>query len=279
MLVGRDSELEAIEGLLATGGALTLVGEAGAGKTALLGEARRRAVGFTVAAARGTERESGLPFAGLADIARPLRGLRRRARAGCPVGESTVRRGRRPALARRTFARVRGVPSASAAGGCCSPAGDPRGPACRRADGPGRTARREERRRPPGTPGRRLRGRPPAGRRRGGQPAGAPGAARRADGGPARRSRAAAPPAGARRRSAPRLRGPDRRAVGRGTHGAAGGGGGGLGRVGARRPGVRGHRFSAGGARGRRPGHGRRTPHRAGAPPRRGRGVPRGASG
>ena len=74
MLVGRDNELQALEGLLATGGALTLVGEAGAGKTALLGEARRRALGFTLASARGTERESGLPFAGLADIARPLLG-------------------------------------------------------------------------------------------------------------------------------------------------------------------------------------------------------------
>ena len=74
MLVGRGTELEVLEAALEAGGSLALVGEAGVGKTALLAELRRRADGFTVAAARGTERESGLPFAGLADVVRPLLG-------------------------------------------------------------------------------------------------------------------------------------------------------------------------------------------------------------
>ena len=78
MLVGRDPELSALRALLAevrtAGGAVALVGEPGVGKTALLTEARRRADGFVVAAARGVEGESELPFAGLADVVRPLLG-------------------------------------------------------------------------------------------------------------------------------------------------------------------------------------------------------------
>ena len=74
MFVGRDRELSALQAVLAVGGAVVAVGEAGMGKTALLAEVRRRADGFVVAEARGVESESELPFAGLADLVRPLLG-------------------------------------------------------------------------------------------------------------------------------------------------------------------------------------------------------------
>ena len=108
MLVGRDPELSALRALLAevrtAGGAVALVGEPGAGKTALLTEARRRADGFVVAAARGVEGESELPFAGLADVVRPLLGrlgatCRRRSAMRSPARWPWRRR--RPATASR----------------------------------------------------------------------------------------------------------------------------------------------------------------------------------
>jgi DNA-binding CsgD family transcriptional regulator len=76
MLVGRDSEMTAVEAALARGRdegeALAIVGDPGIGKTALLAEARRRGDGFLVLAAAGAERESELPFAALNDLAGPL---------------------------------------------------------------------------------------------------------------------------------------------------------------------------------------------------------------
>ena len=77
MLVGRDAELERISRLVANaadgrGGALVLRGEAGIGKTSLLGHARR--VGTNVISLSGTEAESAIPFAGLGDVLRPLLG-------------------------------------------------------------------------------------------------------------------------------------------------------------------------------------------------------------
>ena len=72
MLIGREHELSEAARALA-GEALALVGEAGVGKTAMLAEFCRYA-DRTVLSARGVERESELPFAGLADIVAPLLG-------------------------------------------------------------------------------------------------------------------------------------------------------------------------------------------------------------
>ena len=77
-LVGREAEssllsrrLDAVgDGPVVTG----LVGEPGAGKTALLGEAAEvaRSRGFAVLAARGSAAESNLPFAALHQLLRPV---------------------------------------------------------------------------------------------------------------------------------------------------------------------------------------------------------------
>ena len=77
-LVGRDDELSRLDGYLAeidtTGCALVLVGDPGAGKSALQSQmislARRR--GFEVLDARGSEAETYLPFACLHQLVRPL---------------------------------------------------------------------------------------------------------------------------------------------------------------------------------------------------------------
>jgi DNA-binding CsgD family transcriptional regulator len=77
MLVGRREELARIDRLLdeaaaARGGALAIRGEPGIGKTALLEYARERTRAATVVATTGVESELELPFAGLADVLRPL---------------------------------------------------------------------------------------------------------------------------------------------------------------------------------------------------------------
>jgi DNA-binding CsgD family transcriptional regulator len=81
VLVGRDAEMSRIDGLLEAsqrgrGGALTLRGEPGIGKTALLDAARARAAreGMRILSTRGVESESRLAFAGLGDLLRPAVG-------------------------------------------------------------------------------------------------------------------------------------------------------------------------------------------------------------
>ena len=76
-LIGRDRERARIERALTTarqGGSAVIVvhGEAGAGKTALLDDAVAKAGGLRVLRARGTENEWKQPFAGLAELCRPL---------------------------------------------------------------------------------------------------------------------------------------------------------------------------------------------------------------
>jgi predicted ATPase len=77
MLLGRGPERAAIDGLIRSAsqgvsGTLLLSGDAGAGKTALLEYATDTTAGTTVVRARGIEAESSLPFAGLADVLRPM---------------------------------------------------------------------------------------------------------------------------------------------------------------------------------------------------------------
>lgn len=79
MLLGRERECETIDRLLATawageGRALVLRGEAGIGKTALLGYAtgRARDTGGQVLSTLGVEREADLPFAGLSSLVGPI---------------------------------------------------------------------------------------------------------------------------------------------------------------------------------------------------------------
>jgi DNA-binding CsgD family transcriptional regulator len=79
MLVGREAERARIGALLeaayeARSGALVIRGEPGIGKTALLEDARREAVGMEVLSARGVESESELPFAALDQLLRPALG-------------------------------------------------------------------------------------------------------------------------------------------------------------------------------------------------------------
>ncbi|MGI5418857.1 AAA family ATPase [Actinomadura luteofluorescens] len=70
MLLGRDGELAAIDGLLdraraGRSGTLVLRGEAGIGKSALLDHAAGAADGMRVLRGTGIETESGMPYAGL----------------------------------------------------------------------------------------------------------------------------------------------------------------------------------------------------------------------
>jgi DNA-binding CsgD family transcriptional regulator/tetratricopeptide (TPR) repeat protein len=82
-LLGRDAELERLGGFLehVRGGAsdaLVILGDPGAGKTALLTHLVTTAGtlgGFTVLQARCLEAESEIPYSGLADVTRPVRGL------------------------------------------------------------------------------------------------------------------------------------------------------------------------------------------------------------
>jgi DNA-binding CsgD family transcriptional regulator len=76
MLNGRAAEQAAIDRLLdaaraGTSGALVLRGDAGIGKTALLGYAAEAAGGFQVVRGTGIESEAELPFAGLHLLLRP----------------------------------------------------------------------------------------------------------------------------------------------------------------------------------------------------------------
>lgn len=76
-LLGRASECAAIERMLEAAprgesGSLVLRGEAGMGKTALLGHALDRASGMTVLRTTGVEAESDLAFAGLHALLRPI---------------------------------------------------------------------------------------------------------------------------------------------------------------------------------------------------------------
>jgi hypothetical protein len=79
MLNGRRGECDALEGLLADArrsrsGALVVRGEAGVGKSALLGHAAARADGMAVLRASGVESEAELPFAALHQLLRPVLG-------------------------------------------------------------------------------------------------------------------------------------------------------------------------------------------------------------
>lgn len=77
MLLGRDNEcarLDALIGQVQAGSSATLavVGEAGVGKTSLLRYAASHAGGLQVLHTRGVESEQDLPFAGLAELVRPI---------------------------------------------------------------------------------------------------------------------------------------------------------------------------------------------------------------
>src|ERR1700722_15440689 len=79
-LLGRESEVRTLSRLLDRvadqGGALVVSGGPGIGKSALLGEARRRARdrGMLVLKATGVQSEAVLPFAGMYPLLQPLRG-------------------------------------------------------------------------------------------------------------------------------------------------------------------------------------------------------------
>ncbi len=77
MLLGRGEEQRAIDALLsaarlAEGGVLVVSGEPGIGKSALVGYAESQAQDFRLLRVTGTETERDLPFAGLAQLLRPL---------------------------------------------------------------------------------------------------------------------------------------------------------------------------------------------------------------
>lgn len=76
-LLGRDDEIRCLTGMLdaardGRGGALVLRGEAGIGKSAVLGRVRESASGFRVLEASGSEFETELPFAALHQLCLPL---------------------------------------------------------------------------------------------------------------------------------------------------------------------------------------------------------------
>ena len=77
MVIGRVAERAAIDDLLGAAragrsGALVIRGEPGIGKSTLLKYAGQQATDMTVLSARGYESESEIPFAGLADLVRPV---------------------------------------------------------------------------------------------------------------------------------------------------------------------------------------------------------------
>ncbi|WP_088289417.1 helix-turn-helix transcriptional regulator [Kineosporia sp. A_224] len=76
MLIGRAAERQRIDGLVAgarvgRAGVLVVTGEAGIGKTTLLGYARDHADGVRLLAAVGSEAERDVPFGGLSQLLRP----------------------------------------------------------------------------------------------------------------------------------------------------------------------------------------------------------------
>jgi hypothetical protein len=79
-LIGREQELRVISGIIADaprqGQAVTIVGDPGIGKSALVGAAEEaaRAAGYHVLTAVGIESEAQLPFAGLHQMLRPVLG-------------------------------------------------------------------------------------------------------------------------------------------------------------------------------------------------------------
>lgn len=77
-LLGRAHELDVVDRLIhsSDGSALTVLGEPGIGKSALLAEVDRRAthVGYRVLRAAGVESEMHLPFGGLQQLMSPLMG-------------------------------------------------------------------------------------------------------------------------------------------------------------------------------------------------------------
>ncbi|GAA1094411.1 LuxR family transcriptional regulator [Nocardioides dubius] len=80
MLIGRDAERQTLARLvgaarLSRGGALLLVGEAGIGKSALLGELAAASGGLRMLWVHGCAPEQGVAFSGLEQLVRPLRGL------------------------------------------------------------------------------------------------------------------------------------------------------------------------------------------------------------
>jgi DNA-binding CsgD family transcriptional regulator len=80
MLVGRERERDDVERVLerarsGESATLTLVGEPGIGKTALLDHAAARASGMQVLRARGIESEAQIPFASLLELLRPALGV------------------------------------------------------------------------------------------------------------------------------------------------------------------------------------------------------------
>jgi DNA-binding CsgD family transcriptional regulator len=79
VLYGRDAERSIIRGLLegareSRSGVLVIRGEAGVGKSALLGDAREQASDMRVLECSGVEAESALPFAALHQLLRPVLG-------------------------------------------------------------------------------------------------------------------------------------------------------------------------------------------------------------
>ena len=76
MLVGRDRERDALDGVIAAvrsgrSAVLALIGEAGIGKTSLLSYVAEHASDLALLRARGIESEMHLPFAGLYELLRP----------------------------------------------------------------------------------------------------------------------------------------------------------------------------------------------------------------
>src|SRR5215203_2828640 len=91
MLYGRRAQCDALERLLADArrsrsGVLVVRGEAGAGKSALLGFAAGRAEGMLVLRATGVESEAELPFAALDQLLRPCWGWP----GGCPEPQAAA---------------------------------------------------------------------------------------------------------------------------------------------------------------------------------------------
>jgi AAA ATPase domain len=77
MLIGRPSESARIDGLLSgirrgAGGALLLIGDPGIGKSALLQYAEQQAVDLTRLSVLGAAAETGVPYAGLSELVRPV---------------------------------------------------------------------------------------------------------------------------------------------------------------------------------------------------------------